>query len=93
MPNHVHPTLTPAGSDGLRATFAEAHRRNTGTINARFGWTGHLFQGRFGAVVMDATISTRAVTVKTNASLMSFKSDDSPGGSAKLSGRQIDHKR
>jgi putative transposase len=22
-------------------------------INARFGWTGHLFQGRFGAVVMD----------------------------------------
>jgi putative transposase len=53
MPNHVHLIVTPAGADGLRATFAEAHRRYTGTINARFHWTGHLFQGRFGAVVMD----------------------------------------
>jgi hypothetical protein len=24
-----------------------------GAINARFHWAGHLFQGRFGAVVMD----------------------------------------
>jgi putative transposase len=38
---------------GLRATFAEAHRRYTRATNARFRWTGHLFQGRFGAVVMD----------------------------------------
>jgi REP-associated tyrosine transposase len=45
--------VTPAGADGLRATFAEAHRRYTGAINTRFRWTGHLFQGRFGAVVMD----------------------------------------
>ena len=53
MPNHVHLIVTPTGADGLRATFAEAHRRYTGAINARFRWTGHLFQGRFGAVVMD----------------------------------------
>jgi putative transposase len=33
--------------------LAEAHRRYTGAINARFHWTGHLFQGRVGAVVMD----------------------------------------
>ena len=45
--------MTPADADGLRATFGEAHRRYTGAINARFRWTGHLFQGRFGAVVMD----------------------------------------
>ena len=45
--------MTPADADGLRATFAEAHQRYTGAINARFRWTGHLFQGRFGAVVMD----------------------------------------
>jgi hypothetical protein len=45
--------VTPADADGLRATFAEAHRRYTGTINARFRWTGHLFRGRFGAGVMD----------------------------------------
>jgi putative transposase len=53
MPNHVHLIVTPAGGDGLRATFAEAYRRYTGTINARFRWTGYLIQGRFGAVVMD----------------------------------------
>ena len=53
MPNHVHLIVTPADEDGLRATFAEAHRRYTGAINARFRWTGHLFQGRFGAVAMD----------------------------------------
>ena len=52
-PNHVHLIVTPADADGLLATFAEAHRRYTGAINARFRWTGHLFQGRFGAVVMD----------------------------------------
>jgi putative transposase len=45
--------VTPADADGLRATFAEAHRRYTAVINAPFRWTGHLFQGRFGAVVMD----------------------------------------
>jgi putative transposase len=45
--------VTPAGADGFRATFAEAHRRHTGAINARFRWTGHLSKGRFGAVVMD----------------------------------------
>jgi putative transposase len=45
--------VTPAAADGLRATFAEAHRRYAGAINARFRWAGHLFQGRFGAVVMD----------------------------------------
>src|SRR5438067_140509 len=53
LPNHVHLIVTPADADGLRATFAEAHRRYTGAINARFRWTGHLFQGHFGAVVMD----------------------------------------
>src|SRR6516164_3636710 len=36
MPNHVHLIVTPAGADGLRATFAEAHRLYTATINARF---------------------------------------------------------
>jgi putative transposase len=36
MPNHVHLIAIPADADGLRATFAEAHRRYTGVINARF---------------------------------------------------------
>lgn len=53
MPNHVHVIVVPSDGDGLRRTFAEAHRRYTGYINARNRWTGHLWQGRFGAVVMD----------------------------------------
>ena len=35
----------PADADGLRRTFADAHRRYTGHINARHRWTGHLWQG------------------------------------------------
>jgi len=53
MPNHVHVIVVPADADGLRRTFADAHRCYTGFINARHRWTGHLWQGRFGAVVMD----------------------------------------
>lgn len=53
MPNHVHLIVTPSDEDGLRRTFADAHRRYTGYINARNRWTGHLWQGRFGAVAMD----------------------------------------
>jgi putative transposase len=54
MPNHVHLIVTPADANGPRAIFAEAHRRYTEAINERFHWTGHLFQGRFGAVVMES---------------------------------------
>jgi putative transposase len=53
MPNHVHVIVVPSDEDGLRRTFADAHRRYTGFINARHRWTGHLWQGRFGAVAMD----------------------------------------
>ena len=55
MPNHVHLIVTPADADGQRAILAEAHRRYTGTINARFQWTGHLFQDRFGAATSAAS--------------------------------------
>jgi putative transposase len=53
MPNHVHIIVVPSHEDGLRQTFAETHRRYTGFVNARNRWTGHLWQGRFGAVLMD----------------------------------------
>ena len=53
MPNHVHLIITPSHSDGLRACIANAHRRYAARINARNKWTGHLWQGRFGSVVMD----------------------------------------
>jgi len=53
MPNHVHLIVVPEDEDGLRRTFADAHRRYTAYINARLRVTGHLWQGRFGSVVMD----------------------------------------
>jgi putative transposase len=53
MPNHIHVILTPSDEDGIRATFADLHRRYTKRINVRGGFTGHLWQGRFGSVAMD----------------------------------------
>jgi putative transposase len=53
MPNHVHAVVVPSDEDGLRATFAQTHRRYTGYINARRRVTGHLWQGRYGSVAMD----------------------------------------
>jgi putative transposase len=55
MPNHVHLIVVPSDEDGLRRTFADAHRRYTSFINARERWTRHLWQGRYGAVAMDET--------------------------------------
>lgn len=40
IPNHVHVIVVPSDEDGLRKTFADAHRRYTGFINARHRWTG-----------------------------------------------------
>jgi putative transposase len=53
MPNHVHLVLAPRDEDGLRRALAPAHRRYAGHIHARQQRTGHFWQGRFGAVVMD----------------------------------------
>jgi putative transposase len=53
MPNHVHFIMTPSHVNGLRDTFADAHRRYTARINARLRQTGHLWQGRFSSSVMD----------------------------------------
>jgi len=43
MPNHTHTIIVPSDEDGLRRTFADAHRRYTGFINARMEVTGHLW--------------------------------------------------
>jgi putative transposase len=53
MPNHVHLILTPATPEGLGRALGETHRRYSGVINARLRVTGHLFQSRYGSVVMD----------------------------------------
>ena len=61
MPNHVHLILVPHHKDGLRATLGDTHRRYTRFINARYQWTGHLWQGRFGSVAMDEEYLANAV--------------------------------
>ena len=53
MPNHVHLILTPSTPDGLARALGKAHRRYSAFVNARLRVTGHLFQSRFGSVVMD----------------------------------------
>ena len=53
MPSHIHAILVPKNEDGLRAALAPVHRRYAGLINARRRKTGHFWQGRYGAAVMD----------------------------------------
>jgi putative transposase len=57
MPNHVHLVLVPSDADGLRRALAAVHRRYAGVIQARRKRTGHFWQGRFGAVVMDERLN------------------------------------
>jgi putative transposase len=49
MPNHVHLVAVPQAEASLTAAISEAHRRYTWLINRREGWTGHLWQGRYGS--------------------------------------------
>ncbi len=53
MPNHVHLILVPNREEALGRALGETHRRYSSVINARLRVTGHLFQSRFGSVVMD----------------------------------------
>ncbi len=53
MPNHVHLIMVPGSEDGLHRAIGETHRRYTSLINQREGWTGYLWQGRFGSCPMD----------------------------------------
>ena len=67
MANHVHLILTPSDEIGLPRAVGEAHRRYAAFVGARGGWTGHLFQGRFGSVAMDeAHLLTALRYVPTN---------------------------
>lgn len=86
MPNHVHLIVIPADEDGLRRTFADAHRRYTGFINARHRWTGHLWQGRYGAVAMDEqhlAAAVRYVTLNPVRARLADKAQDWPWSSAR----------
>jgi putative transposase len=53
LPNHVHLILVPDREEALGRALGETHRRYSSVVNARLRVTGHLFQSRFGSVVMD----------------------------------------
>ncbi|HPI92829.1 MAG TPA: transposase [Deltaproteobacteria bacterium] len=55
MPNHVHLLAVPCSWDGLARAFGETHRRYSRMVNARYGWKGHLWQGRFSSAPVDDT--------------------------------------
>jgi putative transposase len=86
MPNHVHLIIVPSHEDGLRMTFSDAHRRYTGFINARHRWTGHLWQGRYGAVAMDEAhlmAAARYVALNPVRARMVQRAEDWPWSSAR----------
>ena len=92
MPNHVHLIVVPGDADGLRGTFANTHRRYARFINARNRWTGHLWQGRFGAVAMDEAHlahAARYVALNPVRARLCERAQDWPWSSARahLSGR------
>jgi putative transposase len=86
MPNHVHFIMTPAHEDGLRATFAEAHRRYTARIHARLKCTGHLWQGRFSSTAMDERhlmAAARYVPMNPVRAGLAARAEDWPWSSAR----------
>jgi putative transposase len=92
MPNHVHLILTPQDETGLGRALGETHRRYTSFINARAGWTGHLFQGRFASVVMDEAhlvSAARYVSLNPVRARLVRRAEDWPWSSARahLAGR------
>ena len=53
LPHHIHAILVPSDADGLRGALAVTHRSYAGILNGRRKRTGHFWQGRYGAAVMD----------------------------------------
>jgi putative transposase len=92
MPNHVHLILTPHDAAGLARAVGDAHRRYTTFINARAGWSGHLFQSRFASVAMDEAhliAAVRYVSLNPVRARLATRAEEWPWSSvrAHLAGR------
>ncbi len=86
MPNHVHIIRFPSDEDALRRTFTDLQRRHTGFINAWARATGHLWQGRYGSVVMDENHlinAVRCVTLNPVRARHAARASDWPWSSAR----------
>ncbi len=53
MPNHVHAVVVPHEQSSLAQFFGKLHKKYAQITNARYEWTGHLWQNRFFSTVMD----------------------------------------
>ena len=93
MPNHVHLVAVPETAEGLSRAIGQAHRQHALRVNAREGWSGHLWQERFASFVMDESYLLAAVRyVELNpvrAGLTSF-AEDYPWSSARAHLHQAD---
>lgn len=61
MTNHSHLVAVPDTAWSLRKAIGEAHRRYTSVVNARYHWTGHLWQGRFASYPLESTHYSHAI--------------------------------
>jgi putative transposase len=61
MDNHVHLVGVPFRVTSLAEVIGETHKRYSMTINARQGWAGYLWQGRFISYPMDDAHVYRAM--------------------------------
>ncbi len=61
MDNHVHHVGLPKKETSLAKAIGETHKAYTRAINAREGWTGFLWQGRFSSYPMDGPYLYRAM--------------------------------
>ncbi|MDM8546292.1 transposase [Candidatus Venteria ishoeyi] len=53
MTNHVHLVAAPKTESGLQRVFKPIHMRYAQYINRQYGWSGHLWQGRFFSSPLD----------------------------------------
>jgi len=61
MTNHVHLIVVPPSIEGLVRGVGGMHKEYTNLINAREGWIGHLWQGRFFSCPLDGPYLFRAI--------------------------------
>ncbi len=53
MPNHIHLVLVPPVKDSLPRSLRHVHVRYAQRVNRQKDWSGHLWQGRYFASVLD----------------------------------------
>jgi putative transposase len=61
MSNHVHLVAVPQREESLAGALGWAHHHYTRRVNARQGWRGYLWQGRFYSCPMEPAHALRAL--------------------------------